>query len=104
MFVADPLLVLAMVAMSAFAALVLPPNGMVPVNVGAGFGLTWIHKVIPLVMWPAVGVVSYLVTLLSVAAGRLSVRSQVGLTIALGLMLLTETGSVFIAINRRGRR
>jgi hypothetical protein len=104
MFVADPVLVLAMVATSAVAALVLPPHGTVPVNVGAGWGLTWIPKTIPLVMWPAVGVVSYLATLLPVASGQLSVRSQVGLTIALGLMLLTQTGSVLLAISRRGRR
>jgi hypothetical protein len=101
MFVADLVLVLLMVGTSAVAALALPPNGMLPVNLGAG--LSWMPKSIGLAVWPGIGVVSYLGTRLSAAFGRLSVQSQVGLTIALALMLSVQTGSILIALNRRGR-
>lgn len=103
MFVADVLLVVVMVAASAFAALALPPNGMLPLDVGAGPGLSWMPKSVALVLWPALGVVTYLGTRVAGALGQLSFRSQVGVTIALALMLLVQTGSILVAIARRGR-
>ena len=102
MFVADLVLVLVMVATSASAALVLPPDGMLPVDLGAGPGLSWMPKSVALVLWPAIGVVAYLATRPWTGVGRLDVRSQVGLTVALALMLLVQIGSVLVAINRRG--
>lgn len=103
MFVTDLVLVLAMVSASAFGGLALPPNGMLPVDLGVGSGLSWIPKLVGLVLWPALGVVSYLVARLAAAFGQLSPKSQAGVTLALGLMLLAQTGSILVAINRRGR-
>lgn len=103
MSVANLLLVLAMVAMSAFGGLALPPDGQLPINLAAGPRLSWMPKVIVLVLWPAMGVASYLTTGLSAALGPVSARSRIGLTIALGLMLLVQTGSLLVALKRRGR-
>jgi hypothetical protein len=103
MFVVDLVLVLAMVSASAVGALALPPNGMLPMDVGAGSGLSWMPKTVALVLWPALGVVSYLVIRLSDAFGQMGPKSQVGLTIALALMLMAQTGSILVAVNRRGR-
>ena len=103
MLVADLLLVVAMLGASAFAALALPPNGMLPVDLGLDSGLSWIPKTIGLVLWPALGVVSYLVTRLASAFGQMGPRALVGLTVALALMLLAQTGSILVAISRRGR-
>lgn len=103
MSVANLLLVLAMVGASAVGALALPPDGQLPVNVVAGHRLSWMPKAIALVLWPAMGVISYLTTGLSAAWGPVSTRSRIGLTIALGLMLLVQTGSLLLALKRRGR-
>ena len=103
MFIADLLLVLAMVSASSIGALALPPNGMLPVDLGLGSGLSWMPKAIALVLWPGLGLVSYVVARLAAAFGQLSPKSQVGLTIALALMLLVQTGSILVAISRRGR-
>lgn len=103
MVVADVVLVVVMVGASAFGALALPPNGMLPVDLGAGSGLRWLPKTIALVLWPALGVASYLVSRLAVAAGLASLRSQTGLTIALALMLVAQAGSILVAIIRQGR-
>ena len=103
MAVANLLLVLAMVGTSAFGALALPPDGQLPINFAAGPRLNWMPKAIVLVLWPAMGVVSYLTTGLSAALGAMSARSRIGLTIALGLMLLVQAGSLLLALKRRGR-
>lgn len=103
MSVANLLLVLAMVGMSAFGGLALPPDGELPINLGAGPRLSWMPKAIVLVLWPAMGVASYLSTRPWAAFGPLRTRSQVGLAIALGLMLLVQTVSLLVALKRRGR-
>jgi hypothetical protein len=103
MFVADLVLVVAMVSASAFGALALPPNGMLPVDLGVGSGLSWMPKGIGLVLWPALGVGSYFLFRLAGAFGQMGPKSLVGLTIALALMLLAQSGSILVAINRRGR-
>ena len=103
MFVASLVIVVAMVAASGVAALVLPPHGMLPMDLGPGSGLRWLPKEVALVLWPALGVVSYLVARLSAALGEMRSGSEVGLTIALLVLLLAQGGSILVAINRGGR-
>jgi hypothetical protein len=103
MLIADVALVVAMLAASFYGAVALPTDGMVPVDLGAGTSLHWMPKRIGLVLWPAIGVVAY--ALVGVAAGpRLDAGSRtVGLTVALGLILAAQLGSIAIAVRRSGR-
>jgi hypothetical protein len=101
--IADVLLVVAMLGASVYGAVALPPNGMVPVDVGPGSALNWLPKRVGLVLWPAIGVVAYF-SVGFVAVGRqTSAAPRVGLTIALALILAAHLGSVVFAVCRSGR-
>ena len=107
MVIADLALVVAMLAVAGYGALALPPDGMVPLDVGPaprrglGPGIYWMPKAIGLVAWPAVGVLAFLVA--APASGFGGSRARVGLTAALALVLLAETVAVSVAVRRGGR-
>jgi hypothetical protein len=103
MFVADLVVVLAMVAASTVGALALPPDGMVPVDLVPGAGVQWLPKSIGLAVWPAVGVTAYLAVQVSLDTGRPTGHPRVALTVALALLLLVQTVAILVAVSRRGR-
>lgn len=106
--IADLALVVAMLSVAGYGALVLPPDGMVPVDVGPaplrglGPGIYWMPKAVVLVAWPAVGVLAVLLVAVPLN-GLGGSGARVGLTVALALLLLAETAAVSVAVRRGGR-
>lgn len=101
--VVDPLLVVAMVCLSGAAALRLPADARVPVHFGPWSHLTAVPKAPGLVLWVAVGVVTYL------AAGlghhrTADVAQRLGVTVALAIILVAQAVAVGLAIARSRRR
>jgi hypothetical protein len=95
--VIDGLLVVAMVCLSGGAALRLPADARVPVHFGRWAPHTAIPKTPGLVLWVAIGVVTYL------AAGVLGhprtaeIAERLGLTLALATILVTQAVAVGLA-------
>lgn len=98
LFVIDDVVVVAMVAVSVYGALTLPPTARVPVHFGPlGFN-RYLSKTAGLVLWPAVAV-----AVLALAIGI--ARSQpdggsgppVGFTVAFLVMLVTQVGALRVA-------
>jgi amino acid transporter len=95
--VVDAVLVVAMVGLSGYGALRLPPDAQVPVHFGPWSSHTAVPKTPGLVLWVAVGLVTYL------AAGILGARgadasARAGLTLALATILVTQAVAVGLAV------
>ena len=101
--VVDAVLVVVMVCLSGWGALRLPPDARIPIHFGALSWHTSVPKAPGLVLWVAVGLVTYLAggVLTSPHAG--DVTARFGLTIALGTILLTQAVAVGLAVARNRR-
>jgi hypothetical protein len=99
--VVDAVLVVAMVCLSGWGALRLPPDARVPVNFGPWSHLTAVPKTPGLVLWVAVGLVAWLgVGVLGTAA---DLAARAGLTLALATILVTQAVAVGLAVTRSRR-
>ena len=98
--VVDAVLVVAMVCLSWWGALRLPPDARVPVHFGPWSPHTAVPKTPGLVLWVAVGVVTYLAAGVLVFRRTATVAAQLGLTVALATILMTQAVAVALAVAR----
>jgi hypothetical protein len=101
--VVDAVLVIAMVCLSGWGALRLPPDARVPVHFGRWSPHTAVPKAPGLVLWVAVGVVTYLAAGVLGAQRTADLTARVGLTLALATILVTQAVAVGLAVARNHR-
>jgi hypothetical protein len=96
-------LTLAIICVSLYGVATLPPGALVPVHFGPGGYNRWLPKNVGLALWPALSVVVYVVLLLTGHSQQSHGRPgpTVGLSIALGVILVTQIGALTLA-RRRG--
>ena len=98
-------LLLAMICVSLYGAAVLPPGAQIPSHFGPSGYNRWVSKNTGLFLHPAVGAVVYAIIVVNVrehqAHGGLGATA--GLSIALGVMLISEIGALAAAIGRSRR-
>lgn len=99
----DALLVVAMVCVSGWAALRLPADARVPVHFGRWSPHTAVPKTPGLVLWVAIGVVTYLAADVLGHPRTAALAERVGLTIALATILGTQAVAVGLAAVRSRR-
>lgn len=103
----DGVLLLGMIGVSLYGAARLPDGAQVPIHFGPGSYNNWVSKNIGLVLWPAAGMVVYVILIITHRSGQASGRSgsglAVGLTVALVVMLVTQVGALRVAFSRSGR-
>lgn len=103
----DGVLLLAMIGVSLYGNAVLPPGARVPVHFGPTGYNRWVPRTTGLVMWPAIAAIVYAILLVT-AHGQQATGGPgpaLGLSIAIGVMLVTQVGALSVARgrSRRGR-
>ncbi|HXW44365.1 MAG TPA: hypothetical protein VEL03_06245 [Streptosporangiaceae bacterium] len=93
-------LVLAIICVSLYGAATLPPGAQVPVHFGLGGYNRWLPKNLGLALWPALGVVVYVIILVTGHDKGVHGSPTVGLSIALAVMLVTQIGALTLARRR----
>jgi hypothetical protein len=92
-------LILAIICVSLYGAATLPPGSKVPVHFGPGGYNQWLPKNIGLTLWPALGTVLFVIIVVTAhghqAHGGLG--PVVGLSIALGVILVAQVGALAVA-------
>jgi hypothetical protein len=101
--VLDAVLVVAMVCLSGYAGLRLPSHARVPVHFGSMSWHTSVPKTPGLVLWVAVGVVTWLTAGLLGSPGAADGTARVGLTLALATILVAQVVAVGLALTRSRR-
>ena len=98
-------LLLAMVCVSLYGLTALPPGARMPVHLGPGGYNNWIPRNVGLAVYPGIGVVLYVIIIVNVRdhGTRGGLGPVVGLSIALGVILLAQIGALAVAVSR-GRR
>jgi hypothetical protein len=102
--VVDAVLVVAMVCLSGWGALRLPPDARVPVHFGRWSRSTAVPKTPGLVVWVAVGVATWLGASVLGGARSGDVAARAGVTLALATILVVQAVAVALAVahSRRG--
>jgi hypothetical protein len=100
--VIDAVLVVAMVCLSGWGGVRLPPDARVPVHFGRWSRSTAVPKTPGLVVWAAVGVVTWLGGVLG-AARTGGPTARAALTLALATILVTQGVAVALAVTRSRR-
>ena len=90
---------IAIICVSLYGAATLPPGAQLPVH-GAGGYNRWLPKSIGLAFWPVLGVVAYLIILVTGHSQQVHGSPAVGLSIALGVMLVAQIGALARARSR----
>jgi uncharacterized membrane protein len=100
----DGALLLAMIGVSFYGLASLPPGAQVPVHFGPGGYNRWVSKSTGLTMWPATGVLVYVILIVTSRDPGTHGSPATGLTIALVVILVTQIGALAVALgrNRRG--
>jgi hypothetical protein len=98
-------LLLAMICVSLYGAATLPPQAQMPVHFGPAGYNRWVPKSTGLVIWPALGVVVYAIIVVTVRDHQThgGLGPAAGLSIALGVMLITQIGALTVALSRNRR-
>jgi len=98
-------LLLAMICVSLYGAVTLPPGAQLPVHFGPGGYNRWVSKNTGLALWPGLGVVVFAIIVVTVKNHQThgGLGPSAGLSIALGVMLITQIGALAVA-RRRDRR
>jgi hypothetical protein len=106
LLIIESLLLLGMITVSLYAARILPHDAQVPVHFGPGYYNNWMPRNVGLVLHPALGAVVYVIFVVTAFHARADGTSgpTIGLTLALVVMLLVQTGAIRIALTRSGRR
>jgi hypothetical protein len=99
----DAVLVVVMVGVSGWGAVRLPPDARVPVHFGPASATTAVPKTTGLVLWAAVGVVTYFLAGVLAGAHRADLAARFGLTAALATILVAQTVAVAVAAGRSRR-
>jgi hypothetical protein len=93
--------VLAMVGISLWGAVTLPPSARVPMHYGIGGYRNWRPKMIALIAYPAIGLVVCGIIYASQSSGKPT--ATVIAPIALLIMAFTQYRAIVAAIRRSGR-
>jgi hypothetical protein len=96
-------MLLAIIGVSVYGALTLPPGAQVPVHFGPAGYNRWLPKKTGLALWPALSVVVYVIVVATAHSKAIHGSPAVGLIVALGVILVTEIGALTAALSR-GRR
>jgi hypothetical protein len=99
----DSVLVVAMVCMAGYGALRLPSHARIPVHFGPLSWQTSVPKTPGLVLWVAVGVVTWLTAGLLASPRAGGAAERVGLTLALATILVAQAVAVGLAVVRSRR-
>jgi hypothetical protein len=96
---------LAMVAISVWGALTLPPGSRVPLHHGLGGWNNWRSKKVALVAWPGIGVFLYALLLTATSRPHVSGKAApaVFAPVAMVIIALAYYGAVRAAIRDSGR-
>jgi hypothetical protein len=98
-------LLLAMICVSLYGRVALPSDARMPVHFGPTGYNRWVSKNTGLAMYPGIGVVVYVIIIVSLhdrgANGGLG--PVTGLSIALGVMLVAQIGALAVALHRSRR-
>jgi len=84
---------LAVICVSLYGAVTLPPGARIPIHGAAGYN-RWLPKSIGLAFWPVLGVVIYLIILVTGHSPDVHGSPDVGLSVALGVILAAEIGAL----------
>lgn len=90
---------LAIICLSLYGAVTLPPGAQIPLH-GAGGYNHWLPKGIGLALWPVLGVAVYVIILVTEHSQQVHGSPAVGLIVALGVMLAAQIGALARARNR----
>jgi len=98
-------LLLAMICVSLYGAVALPPGAQLPVHFGPAGYNRWVPKKTGLVLHPAVGAVAYSIIVVNVRDHQThgGLGPAAGLSIALGVILITQIGALTVALGRSPR-
>jgi hypothetical protein len=96
----DGILLLAMIGVSLYGAVALPPGAQVPVHFGVGGYNRWLPKKTGLAIWPGLAAVIYVVVLATAHDKGIHGSPAVGLTIALAVIMATQIGALAVAFGR----
>jgi hypothetical protein len=98
-------LLLAMICVSLYGAAALPPGAQMPVHFGPAGYNRWVPKNTGLVLYPALGVVAYAIIVVTVRDHQThgGLGPAVGLSVALGIMLVAQVGALTVALTRNRR-
>jgi hypothetical protein len=101
-------LLLAMIGVSVYGALTLPPDAKLPLHFGPAGYTNWQRKDLALLLWPGLAAAVYVIFIVvsdthrgtSGRGGQLSVI----LPLILAVMLASHVGALRVAMKRSGRR
>lgn len=98
-------LLLAMIGASLYGTVTLPAGAQMPVHFGPTGYNRWVSKNVGLTIWPALGVLVYVILIVTNRTHQAhgGPGPAVGLSIALGVMLVTEVGALAVALSRSRR-
>jgi hypothetical protein len=98
-------LLLAMICVSLYGAVALPPGAQVPVHFGPGGYNRRVPRNTGLVLHPAIGAVMYAIIVVNVRDHQThgGLGPAAGLSIALGVVLIAQIGAVAVALTRSRR-
>jgi hypothetical protein len=95
-------LLLAMICVSLYGAVTLPPGAQIPVHFGPAGYNRWVSKNTGLVLHPAAGAVVYMIVVVTVRDHQThgGLGPTAGLIIALGVVLIAQIGAMAVAFTR----
>jgi hypothetical protein len=95
---------LALICVSLYGAVTLPPGALIPVH-GAGYGYNrWLPKRFGLPLWPVLGAAVYVIILVTGHSKDVHGSPAVGLTVALVVILIAQVGALVRARSRAAGR
>jgi hypothetical protein len=96
---------LAIICVSLYGATALPAGARVPIHFGPGGYNQWLPKNAGLALWPALGAVVFVIIVVATDNHQThgGTGPAVGLSIALGVMLVTQIGALTVARSQSGR-
>jgi hypothetical protein len=101
MLIIGGVLELAVICVSLYGAVTLPPRAQIPVH-GAGGYNRWLPKSIGLAFWPVLGLAVFVIILVTAHSPQVHGSPAVGLSVALGVMLVAQIGALARARSRSG--
>ncbi len=103
--IAASVLLVAIVSLSLYGASVLPEDAELPMHFGLGGYTSWRPRTVVLWTWPAISAVLYVLAVAGSRSGQAGGLSfPLGMTIAIGVLLINQAGALRAALRRGGRR
>jgi hypothetical protein len=102
-FVAGAVVIAAMIAISVYGAVTLPPGSQVPMHHGIGGYNNWQPKKLALISYPAISVLVFGILLAATSGSSSKPGPAVIAPIAMVVIAVSEYGAVRAAIRQNGR-